>query len=310
MAARAWRRWAIAAVVVAACTLAGWFLLRTPGVPLPPGVELRHVRMSLTGKETTVDLYIPRGVTQAHVAVVAHGFPRNRRNMAGWGGMLAAHGILAAVPDLPTRAGHRRNGRAIAELLDALRSGALAGTPRALGPGALLGMSAGGMATLFAASSNSAVGCWVGLDPVLGGAAGRRAAASLAIPCAILRAEPAPWNEHGSAEFIAEAVRGPLFTLRVKKATHCDAEWPSNRIGVWACGKTDPARGDVFHRYALAAVLATLEDSAPARSELAAATVDPLVTDVTARNLEGFRPPPDVGTASPPSASDLRAGGR
>lgn len=310
MATRAWRGWTIAAVVVAGCALAGWFWFHTPGVPLPPGVELRHLRMNLTGKETIVDLYLPRGATQAHVAVVAHGFPRNRRNMAGWGGFFAAHGIVAAVPDLPTRAGHRRNGRAIAELLAALQSGSLAGTPRPIGPGALVGMSAGGMATLFAAASNSAVGCWVGLDPVLGGAAGRRAAASLDIPCAIIRAEPAPWNEHGSAEFIAEAVRGPLLSLRVKKATHCDAEWPSNRIGIWACGKTDPARGEVFQRYALAAVLAALDDSGQARAELAAAATDPRVTDVTARNLDGFRPPPAGDPVRAPAVPGLRAGGR
>lgn len=267
-----------------------WSLFRTPGIALPPGVVLRHERMRLTDRETAVDLYIPAGATQAHVAVVAHGFPRNRRNMAGWGAMLAANGFVAAVPDMPTRAGHRRNGRAIAQLLGLLQAGSIPDLPRTVGRGALLGMSAGGMSTLFAASSNAAVGCWIGLDPVLGGMAGRRAAASLDIPCAVLRAEPAPWNEHGSAELIVEALRGPLFSLRVKKATHCDAEWPANRIGELACGTTDPARGAVFQHYALAAVQAVLADDTAARDRLRSAASDDRVTDVETRNVDYFRP--------------------
>lgn len=297
------RRWIAtlfaAGVLPVAAATGAWSILRTPGVPLPPGVTLRHVRMSLTGRETTVDLYVPQGVGQAPTAVVAHGFPRSRLNMAGWGGFLAAHGIIAAVPDLPTRAGHRRNSRAIRELVDALQAGTLVPSPRPVGPVALLGMSAGGMSTLLAAESNHAVACWVGLDPVLGGPAGRAAASSLEIPCAVLRAEPAPWNEHGSAVFIAEAVRGPLLALRVKKATHCDAEWPANRLGEWACGRTDPARGAVFHQYALAAVRAALTDDGAARDVMNAAAADVRVTDVVARRLGVFRPDGGRGAAAP-----------
>jgi dienelactone hydrolase len=288
------RRVPAIAITVGLALVAGgawvWSLFRTPGIPLPPGVVLRHERIRLTDRETAVDLYYPQGATQANVAVVAHGFPRNRRNMAGWGAMLAANGFVAAAPDLPTRAGHRRNGRAIAELLSALRSGAIPNLPRTVGRGALLGMSAGGLSTLFAASGNAAVGCWIGLDPVPGGMAGRRAAASLDIPCAVLRAEPAPWNEHGSAESIAEAVRGPLISLRVKKASHCDAEWPANRIGELACGKTDPARGAAFRHYALAAVRAALADDADAREQLRRAPADVRVDDVLTRDLDAFRP--------------------
>jgi len=265
-------------------------LFRTPGIPLPTGVVLRQERLRLTDRETTVDLYAPAGATQAHAAVVAHGFPRSRRNMAGWGAMLAANGFVAAVPDLPTRADHRRNGRAVAELLDMLRAGSIPGLPRTVGRGALLGMSAGGVTTLHAAAGNAAVGCWVGLDPVLGGPSGRRAAASLDIPCAILRAEPAPWNEQGSAELIAKAVRGPMISLRVNGASHCDAEWPANRIGELACGRTDPSRGAVFQRYALAAVLAALADDAGARDRLRAAPADDRVTGVGTRDLDSFRP--------------------
>lgn len=267
-----------------------WWQVHTPCLPLLPGVVARCERMRLGGFDTRVDIYVPAGATQTWTAVIAHGFPRSRRNMAGWGALLAAHGFTAAVPDLSPRAGHRRNGRAIAELLDAIHAGAITGLPRPIGRGVLIGMSAGGASTLFAAETNALVGCWIGLDPVLGSATGRRAAASLTTPCAVLRAEPAPCNDHGRAEIIAELVRGPLLAFRVCRATHCDAEWPSNRLGELVCGKTDESRGRVFRDYALAAALAAVADDSDARARLRGASQDDRVADVVVRDLDGFRP--------------------
>ena len=90
---------------------------RCPASTTPDGVVKSALKVNLTGRETTVDFYLPSGVKQAPVVVVAHGFSRSRRNMAGWGELLAAHGFITAIPDLPASADHDRNGLAIRELL-------------------------------------------------------------------------------------------------------------------------------------------------------------------------------------------------
>ena len=39
---------------------------------------------------------------------------------------------------------------------------------------------------------------------------------------------------------------GPLQVIKVKGATHCDAESPSDILGQLACGRVDPMRHDRF----------------------------------------------------------------
>src|SRR5207237_927672 len=72
-------------------------------------------------------------------------------------------------PDLPSHTDHRQNGHAIDDLIqllatnppEKLRSAQIE-TERV----AVVGHSAGGLATLLAASKNRRVVLWVGLDPV------------------------------------------------------------------------------------------------------------------------------------------------
>lgn len=287
------RRWLVSvgtvlalAVLAAACAL--HHVLHIPRPPLPLGVSKRTEEITLTGQTVAVDFYLSSRSGPAPVVVIAHGFSRNRKTMAGWGGMLAKEGFLAVVPDLPAWADHARNGRALAELLAKLQPGRVSPQQRALGRAALVGYSAGGFATLLAAAGRTNVACWVGLDPVAIGPSGIRAAESLAIPCFVLRAEPAPWNANGIARQTFAALPGPAFTLAVKNASHVDAENPTSRAAEWACGKCDPARRDVFGRYLLASLRVGLLSDKAALLQLCAATNDTAVREVSFRKPEAF----------------------
>ncbi|MCX6923597.1 MAG: alpha/beta fold hydrolase [Verrucomicrobia bacterium] len=266
-----------------------YYLLHVPRLSLPAGITQRTERLTLTGKPVKVDFYVPSASDPAGVVIIAHGFTRNRKTMAGWGSMLAREGFLAVVPNLPSWADHARNGRALAELLAEVRTGKLIPQPQPSGGVALVGFSAGGLSTLLAAAGNTNVSCWIGLDPVAMGPWATRAAESLHIPCFVLRAEPAPWNANGSARRIFAALPGPAFSLAVKNATHVDAENPTSRAAEWACGRSDPARRDAFGRYLLASLRASLLRDQTALRLLTAATNDTAVREVLFRKSEELR---------------------
>jgi dienelactone hydrolase len=202
--------------------------------------------------------------------------------------LLALEGFITVVPDLPYWSDHAANGRALTELLAKVQAGELVQQPKAAGRAALVGFSAGGLSTLLATAGNTNVSCWVGLDPVGMGRQTQKAAALLNIPCFVLRAEPSPWNAHGNAREIFAALPGPAFSLVVTGATHVDAENPTSRAAEWACGKSDPARREVFGRYLLASLRAGLLAEEASLRELAAATNDGAVHEVAFRKPEAF----------------------
>lgn len=275
--------------LVVGCGALHDFLL-VPTWPLPEGVEKRSQRLVLAGESVKVDLYLPRASNSAPVVVIAHGFSRNRKTMAGWGGLLAQQGFISIAPDLPTWTDHERNGRAVAELLAEVQAGKFIQQPKASGLAGLVGFSAGGMATLLAAAGNTNVSCWVGLDPVGKGRQTTQAAAALDIPCFVLRAEPSRWNAHGNAGQIFAALSGPAFSLLVNHASHVDAENPTSRAAEWACGESDPERREVIGRYLLACLrVGLLRDEASLR-QLQSATNDAAVREVNIRKAERFQP--------------------
>ena len=280
---------AVLALGTMAAAAAAYYLLHVPGLPLPAGVTKRTQSVALTGQPVNVDFYLPSASGPVPVVVIAHGFSRNRKTMAGWGGMLAAHGFLAVVPDLPTLADHARNGRAVAELLTEVQAGKLLSQPKPDGRAALVGFSAGGLSTLLATGSNTNVSCWVGLDPVAMGAAATQAAESLRSPSFVLRAEPASWNANGSARRTFMSLPGPAFTLAVNHATHVDAESPTSLAADWICGQSDPARREVFGRYLLASLQVGLLRDQAAFRQLNAATNDTAVREVFFHNSADFQ---------------------
>lgn len=261
---------------------------QTPTTTAPKRVATPSRRIKLTGKEVPVDFYLPKGVRSAPVVIVAHGFARSRLNMSGWGGLLASNGFIVAIPDLPAFADREQNSRAISELLDLINKGEATPQPTPAGGAALIGFSMGGLSTLLAASTNHTVRCWIGLDPVDTGKKGAHAAASLSIPCAVLRAEPAAWNMRGNARQLTKALSGPFFTLRVKAGTHSDPEDPTDSLAELLCGKSDARRHQIFERYTLATLRAVFFGDPASLAILQTAGGDPSVTDVASRKLEAF----------------------
>jgi dienelactone hydrolase len=275
-----------------AATGTAYYFLHVPRLPLPAGVTKRTEKLVLTGKTVKVDFYLPSAAGPVPVVVIAHGFSRNRKTMAGWGAMLDAQGFLSVVPDQPSLADHARNGHALVELLAAVQEGKLISQPKLNGRVALVGFSAGGLSTLLATGGNPNVSCWVGLDPVAMGAAATLAAESLHIPCFVLRAEPASWNANGSARRTFMSLPGPAFTLAVKNATHVDAECPTSLAADWICGQSDPARREVFGRYLLTSLQVGLLRDQAAFRQLNAATNDTAVRDVLFQRPEEFQSVP------------------
>ena len=254
----------------------------------PPQAATLSRRIPLTGKEVRVDFYLPKGVQTAPVVVIAHGFTRSRLNMAGWGELLARNGFIVAIPDLPALANRGQNARAIRELLDSIDRGEVIAEPQPAGGAALMGYSMGGLSALLAASGNPEARCWIGLDPVDAGRKGAKAAASLRIPCAVLRAEPAAWNMHGNARQLAKLLPGPFVTLKVKDARHSDPEAPTDPMVEMLCGKSDQQRHKTFERYTLATLRAVFFDDPASLAVLRAASTDRAVAEVTSRKLEDF----------------------
>ena len=250
---------------------------RLPNPMKPAGVLKSERTIRLTGKDVAVDFYLPQGLKKAPVVVVAHGFSRSRRNMAGWGTLLASNGFIVAIPDLPAWADHERNGQAIRELFNAVNSKAVITEPEPTGTGALMGYSMGGLCTLLASTNNAQVRCWVGLDPVDAGKKGVEAAKELRIPCVALLAEPSRCNANGNATGILAGLTGPLLVLRVRDASHTDPEQPTDWLAETVCGMADPARHAVFERYAIAALKAVLLKDAPSLQVLTTATDDAAV---------------------------------
>jgi pimeloyl-ACP methyl ester carboxylesterase len=256
----------------------------------PEGVVKSELKVKLTGKEVAVDFYLPQGLKQAPVVVVAHGFSRSRINMAGWGGLLASNGFIVAIPDLPAWSDHERNSQAIRELLDRILSKSLVTEPAPSGDAALMGFSMGGLCTLLATATNDQVRCWIGLDPVDSGRKGAEAAKQLQIPSAVLQAEPSRCNADGNAKQMVAGLAGPLFSIRVRGATHADPEQPTDWWAELVCGRADPDRRAIFERYTLAVLKSVCFGDAHSLAALATATNDAGVTVLSTRAIKDFKP--------------------
>ena len=239
------------------CGLVGLFFLgfgywgtRTETPSLPDGVRREVVHLTLVGRSVSVALYHPAREDTAPLVVVAHGFTRSKRYMAGWGAHLAGEGFLVAVPTQPSLANHKLNGSVLAELVDRLRG------KRRVG---LVGFSMGGLTTLFAAAETP-VDAWLGLDPVDMNGGGRKVAGRLLIPCAVLAAEPDAWNMNGNASGIVDALHRETYFCKIDGAKHLDAEWPTDLLGQWTCGHTTVAFQSEFRRLATAFLRSSLLD--------------------------------------------------
>lgn len=235
--------------------------------------------MTLAGRQVAVSIFYAVAAKEAPVVVVAHGFTRSKRYMAGWGARLAKEGVTAVTLTQPELANHPVNARAIADLVAAVKSGALTLPVKFNGRIGLMGHSMGGLTTMLS-TKHEAVDAWVGLDPVgmhdIWLPVGKQAR----MPCLILHAEPGAWNLHGNAHKLYAVLPGPKFSLKVKSASHIDCESPTDLLGQLACGFATEERRAVFERYAVAFFKATLMSDANARRQLEEAERDTTVSNV------------------------------
>jgi dienelactone hydrolase len=213
-------------------------------------VSAQTLALNIGGKTVDVDVYKPAG-PHSGAAILTHGGFRNRKTMAEHALALATRGVLTLAPDMPCTFDHRCNARAIAQLVNLLRSTHTFGTrtDRVM----LVGFSAGGLSSLLAADTPGVVG-FVGLDAYdhllsnqserLGIVAARR----LAIEALLLRAPAsscnaqsvaAPWGLEFKALWRDELIAG---------ATHCDFEAPTDWMCRLACGDTDAARQSIVRQ--------------------------------------------------------------
>ena len=82
---------------------AGSFVTVTDARRSATGPACQTLRVRLAAGTSDVTIFWPEAAAPVPLVIVAHGFARRGRNMAGWGQHLAQAGFLAAVPDLPGR---------------------------------------------------------------------------------------------------------------------------------------------------------------------------------------------------------------
>jgi dienelactone hydrolase len=211
------------------------------------------VHVKLSAGSAGVDVYWPDTAAPAPLVIVAHGFFRHRHNMSGWGQHLAQEGFAVAVPDLPARSDHARNGRFISELrayLCASGSWTQRIDPFQVG---LMGFSAGGLASLLSAADNPDLSIWVGLDPVDWNGIGAKAAPQVKCRAVVLTAEPSACNSHGNSRNIIAALPH-CEHFSIAGAVHVDAEWPTDWMAEVVCGRSTAERRSEFRQRATAAL--------------------------------------------------------
>ncbi len=227
-------------------------------------------KLKLAGEKVEVDFFLPKNSRTAPLVIVAHGFSRGRKNFEGWGERLARAGYFAAIPDLPSSTDHRQNGHAIEELIEVLASKPpekLRSAHIETGRVAVIGHSAGGLATLLAASNDRHIVLWIGLDPVDSGDIGAKAADDRSFTSLVLRAEPSRCSQRENIKGLEQHLRGPWLIAKVDGASHCDPEDPTDNWCTITCGGGySDRRHNIFVRHTLDALDAVLRND-PAASE-------------------------------------------
>jgi dienelactone hydrolase len=205
-----------------------------PATALSPRTET----VDLGGHASKVDIYRPLVNQSGDVAIIAHGFTRTRARHRDLAEALADAGITAVVPDLPHVVDHWGNGDAVVDLERALEGGRLGLPPVPRSRIVLIGTSAGGLATVMAASKLPGLAGWIGLDPVDRTGAGVSAASHLAVPAVVFLGEPSTCNLYGSGKSIGRAVPNLVRQSLLHGASHCDFESPTNKFCRVMCGES------------------------------------------------------------------------
>jgi dienelactone hydrolase len=215
------------------------WLCALPASAQPMASSVHTESAHLDGWDVRVDVYEPATPARG-VAIIAHGFMRDRSRHRALGEDLAEAGIVAVIPDLPHIMDHWGNGAALAELADKLANGALGLPPVERSTLVLIGTSAGGLAAVVAAAKLPGLAGWIGLDPVDRTGTGTSAAARVTSPAVLLLGGASLCNLFGCGRAIGRALPRLLRSEKLKDASHCDFEEPTNRFCELMCGASSP----------------------------------------------------------------------
>lgn len=196
-----------------------------------------------------VTWYRPDTAGPFPVVIWSHGFARGPEQHVEAARWMASWGFLVATPKLPEFSDHEANG---AFLANDLVPAAILESGQDDPPVALVGHSAGGLASLVAAAAGVA-DTYVGLDAVDAGNLGTDVDGSVSVPALLLHGEAGACNANGSSE--SWTLGGDQWDLEVVGANHCDFESDTDGLCTFLCGDEDAARQELILTFTTAWLL-------------------------------------------------------
>ena len=197
-----------------------------------PTVEARSIE-SVRGCELRYRVHRPTTPNGAPVVLIGHGFMRDGTYMQGWAEAFRDAGLTAVTVDFCASSAvdgrHADNGADLVAVRRALLEG----------EAIYVGVSAGGLAALIAASNDPAGTRGVLLlDPTNAGGQARRAAGRVNAPVAALVAKSQVCNAWRNIDPALQTLRD-VTIVSIDRASHCDFEWPSDQFCRVACLATN-----------------------------------------------------------------------
>lgn len=220
-----------------------------PLVAAQPGTRALERQLRLA-PDAVIDyrLYLPPERTGAEdadstppVVILAHGFLRDRRRMAGLATALANAGYPVATPNF--RHGSAFSGGHVANSQDLIQLARHLAADMDTGQVIYAGFSAGALAALLAARADPAAIGLLTLDLVDSRALGSEAAEGLQLPVVALAGAPSNCNAQDNAAPIYARLRH-LHLTRFAEASHCDFESPSDWLCRSLCDQPETAPAD------------------------------------------------------------------
>jgi dienelactone hydrolase len=236
-------------------TLAFGLCLSVGAAAQPVPFDVTTEKAMLGGFEVKVDVYRPIDDLAGGIAVLAHGFTRDRTRDRDLARDLAEAGVVAIAPDLPNVTDYWSSGDALVGVVSDLERGTFGLPPTPRSRIVLIGTSAGGVGTVIAASKLPGLAGWIGLDPVDRSGVATGAAAKLTMPAVVLLGEPSVCNLFGSGKSIAQATPTLVRSERIRGASHCDFEGPTNNFCRTVCGKSSSGMDGIVRRETVNAAL-------------------------------------------------------
>ena len=205
------------------------FLCAAQGVlAQPTTVEARSIE-SVRGCELRYHVHRPSAPKPAPVVLIGHGFMRDGTFMQGWADAFTDAGLTAVTVDFCASSvgdgKHADNGADLVAVRRALLQD----------EAIYVGVSAGGLAALIAASNDPAgTRGLLLLDPTNAGGQARRAAGRVQAPVAALVAKSQVCNAWRNIDPALQTLRD-VTIVAIERASHCDFEWPSDGFCRVAC---------------------------------------------------------------------------